>query len=132
MSQGITQEKVQEIIADYWEQIGFFAFDEFRQHGRGAVRIKALKSNDQPERGDYLLSYVAYNPETGNFEPEIAEMIRSYDPKWEIIIQYLSREGDVRTNRLRTPEGERHPWRIWFFENQPVLVEEFEADAIEG
>lgn len=131
MSQGITQEKLQEIIADYWEQVGFFAFDEFRQQGRGAVRIKALKSN-QPERNEYLLSYAAYNSDAEKFEPEIAEMIRSYDPKWEVIIQLLSREGDVRTSRLRTPKGERHPWQIWFFENQPVLVEEFSASSIEG
>jgi hypothetical protein len=131
MSRGIADEMFQEIIAYYWEQIGSFAFDEFRQKGRGVVGIERRESNGSFEEHEFLLSYAVYDLDSGKLEFEIAGMIRTYDPKWEIIIQYTRQEGDVRTIRLHTPEGGRHPWQVWFFENLPVPEQEFEPGKIE-
>ena len=60
------------------------------------------------------LGYTVYEP--GRPEALAARMIEEYDPEWEIVFQYLCADGNVRTARIKTPPGNRHPWRIYLFE----------------
>ena len=60
------------------------------------------------------LGYAFYEP--GSPDALAARMIEEYDPEWEIVFQYLRPDGNVRTARVRTAPGNRHPWRIYLFE----------------
>ena len=60
------------------------------------------------------LGYAVYEP--GLPDAETSRMIEEYDPEWEIVFQYLQTDGNVRTVRIRTAPGNRHPWRIYLFE----------------
>jgi len=103
-------------VALLWDKLGFFAYDRFHRYGRGAVGIDEVFEGEGPGNLQLSLLYTVYDPENGKLESRAAGMNRDYDPKWEMVVQYVRADGSVRTMRLRTKEGARHPWRIWLFE----------------
>jgi hypothetical protein len=114
LPRSITDEDFELILEANWEQLALFAFEKYKENGRGVVFLdRHGQSNDiLYDRVD--LGYAVYEP--GQPDPDAARMIEQYDPTWEIVLQYLRPDGRVRTARIRTAPGQRHPWRIYLFE----------------
>ena len=99
-------------VLDDWYFLAFAAYDWFEQKGRLVIGIEP--DPDVPVGA--RLHAVQYDFHNGKPEASIAELIASYDPATEIIIQFMQVDGNVRTQRLRTAPGVRHPKRIYLFE----------------
>lgn len=48
-------------------------------------------------------------------DKKVLSLLDAYDPETEYLVHFDA-TGGTRTIRIRTPEGGRHPKRIWFFE----------------
>jgi len=95
--------------------VALFAFEQFKSGGRGGgVFFERHGRAEDILQEEVDLGYTVYEP--GCPDPETARMIESYDPAWEIAFQYLRPDNNVRTVRIRTAPGNRHPWRIYLFE----------------
>ena len=109
-----TDEDFDRLLEAYWEQIALFAFIQYTEAGRGAVLFERQGLDDDVLHDQMDLGYAFYEP--GSPDAQAARMIEEYDPEWEIVFQYLRADGNVRTARIRTAPGNRHPWRIYLFE----------------
>jgi len=92
--------------------MAFTAYDWFEKRGRVAVGIDV----DEDDPAGAKLLGVSYDYQHGEPDPATAALLAEYDPETEIIIQFADPRGGVRTQRLRTAPGARHPKRVWFFE----------------
>lgn len=122
MAKNLSDDLFHQIVGELWEAIGSFAFDGYHNHGRGVVGIEEVSGGDGLDDLRVRLLYTIYKTDNEKTDPGFSRMIAAYDPKWELVIQYAHEQGGLRTMRLRTREGARHPWRVWFFEK---LSEEF-------
>ena len=109
-----TDEDFDRLLEACWEQIALFAFTQYTEAGRGAVLFERHGLDEDVLHDQVNLGYTVYEP--GRPEALAARMIEEYDPEWEIVFQYLRADGNVRTARIRTAPGNRHPWRIYLFE----------------
>ncbi len=92
-----------------WLTIAFTSYDAFERLGRGAVGIS--HSDGMTE-----LLYAERDFFVRQGDDAMVGMIDAYDPEWEFLVLYDTPQGDTRTLRVRTPDGQRHPKRIWLFE----------------
>lgn len=122
---GITNEDFDIILQSCWEQVALFAFEQYKTNGRGAVFLDRQGCASEILNDQVDLGYSVYEP--GRPDPDAARMIEAYDPAWEIVFQYLRPDGQVRTTRIRTASGNRHPWRIYLFER--MLQDETEEEG---
>jgi hypothetical protein len=106
-----------------WDELAFTAFDWYEKHGRLAVGIEA----DENDLMGAKLYGILYEQKGGTLPPDAAGLIDSYDPDWEIVIQFVDTADRLRTQRLRTSPGGRHPRRVWYFEMMRRLQEEPET-----
>ena len=109
-----TDEDFDRLLEACWEQIALYAFAQYKEAGRGAVLFERHGLDEDVLHDQVDLGYAVY--ELGRPEAQAARMIEEYDPEWEIVFQYLRADGNVRTARIRTAPGNRHPWRIYLFE----------------
>ena len=116
-----TDEEFDRLLEACWEQIALYAFAQYKEAGRGAVLFERHGLDEDVLNDQVDLGYTVYEP--GRPEALAARMIEEYDPAWEIVLQYLRPDGSVRTARIRTAPGNRHPWRIYLFER---LIQEDE------
>lgn len=116
-----TDEEFDRLLEACWEQIALYAFAQYKEAGRGAVLFERHGLDEDVLHDQVDLGYAVY--ELGRPEAQAARMIEEYDPEWEIVFQYLRADGNVRTARIRTAPGNRHPWRIYLFER---LIQEDE------
>ena len=116
MSDRISNEIFDQIMNVYWEQIACYAYDGYREHGCGAVGIEKIAAGGDPEDPEFPLCYILYDYNNQKPDPDAAKLIADYDPNYELLVQYLREDGSVRTARIRTAPGRRHPKRISFFE----------------
>jgi len=112
---GIADDEFDIILGVCWEQIALFAFEQYKEKGRGAVSLDRHGLEEDIQRDQVDLGYSIYEP--GFPDPHVALMIKEYDPSWEIVFQYLRPDGEVRTARIRTGPDNRHPWRIYLFDH---------------
>jgi len=98
---------VDEILRE-WDFIAFFAYDNFELSGRGVVGLFEDENGIQAVYGtrDYFVE---------RENPQVLSLLDTYDPETEYLVHFDANDG-TRTIRVRTPEGGRHPKRIWFFE----------------
>ncbi|MBM9535987.1 hypothetical protein [Desulfobulbus alkaliphilus] len=96
------------------EQIALFAFTQYKEAGRGVVTLERQGHEEDILHDKVDLGYGVYV--SGKPDAATAGMIKAYDPAWEIVFQYLQTDGNVRTVRIRTAPSNRHPWRIYLFE----------------
>ncbi|HCC53475.1 MAG TPA: hypothetical protein DEQ20_00900 [Desulfobulbaceae bacterium] len=120
MDTTISDKDFDSILATGWEQIALFAFENHKNNGRGAVCLERLENTGDILADHVDLRYVVY--ETGCPDPDSARLLADYDPSWEIVFQYLRPDHNVRTAKVRTAPGNRHPWRVYLFEK--MLQEE--------
>ena len=109
-----TDKDFDRLLEACWEQIALYAFAQYKEAGRGAVLFERHGLDEDVLHDQVDLGYAVY--ELGRPEAQAARMIEEYDPEWEIVFQYLRADGNVRTARIRTAPGNRHPWRIYLFE----------------
>jgi hypothetical protein len=53
------------------------------------------------------IKYVAYTQECP--DPLVSRVINDYDPCWEIVCQHERPDNSIRTAKIRTGTGNRHP-----------------------
>ena len=109
-----TDEDFDRLLEACWEQIALYAFAQYKEAGRGTVMLERYGLQNDILSDEVNLGYAVYEP--GHPEAQAAQMIEEYDPAWEIVFQYLRPDGNIRTARVRTAPGNRHPWRIYLFE----------------
>jgi hypothetical protein len=97
---------------DNWNELAFVAYDWYEQMGRLAIGIE----EDEEYAGSARLLAAIYDYDQGKPDAATAELIASYDPVHEIVIQFIDALGRPHTQRLRTAPGARHPKRVYFFE----------------
>ncbi len=109
-----TEEDFDILLEACWEQIALFAFAQYKEAGRGVVTLERQGREADILHDQVDLGYAVYEP--GRPDADAARMIEQYDPEWEIVFQYLRADGNVRTVRIRTSPGNRHPWRVYLFD----------------
>ena len=115
MDTTISDEEIRHILDNCWEDIACFAYEGFNTNGRGVVGLEKTDIEGGLLGRQTRLLYVVYDFKAGKPDKETAGFIREYDPEWEVVIQYMREDKSVRTMRIRTAPGARHPWRIWLF-----------------
>ena len=114
MKTAISDEVVETIIREHWEQIACFAYDGFQKYGRGIVEILKTRDGDSYETMDFSIAYsTSYLS-----DPDSARLMMQYDPDDEVITRYEQGNFNMCTILLKTPPEERNPQRI-------SLLEEF-------
>jgi hypothetical protein len=110
-------DKVFEIVVnEHWEQIACFAYDGYRQYGRGVVEIRKTRDGDNYETMDFNILYSVCDCDDPDHNS--ARPVNVYDPDYEVVVRYAHENCNPRTLILKTPSGARHPQRI-------SLLEEF-------
>ena len=109
-----TDEDFDRLLEACWEQIALYAFAQYKEAGRGAVMLERHGLQNAILSDEVDLGYAVYEP--GRLDAHAARMIEEYDPAWKIVFQYLRADGNIRTARIKTAAGKRHPWRIYLFE----------------
>jgi hypothetical protein len=102
------------LLDGFWEQIALFAYAQYKAAGRGVVTLERQGQEEDILHDKVDLGYAVYA--SGKPDAATAGMIEAYDPAWEIVFQYLQTDGNVRTVQIRTAPGNRHPWRVYLFE----------------
>ena len=115
MDTTISDEEVQQILDNCWEGLACFAYESYNTNGRGVVGLEKTGIEGGLLGRQSRLLYAVYDFKAGKPDKESAILIREYDPEWEAVIQYMREDESVRTMRIRTAPGARHPWRIWLF-----------------
>lgn len=110
----LSDEAFETILQNCWEQLALFAFQQFRVSGRGAIFISRHGLSDDISSDRVDIKYVAYTQECP--DPQVSRVINNYEPRWEIVCQYEQPGDTIRTTRIRTGPGNRHPERIYFFD----------------
>jgi len=88
--------------------------------------LNIFRDDENDPNGAKLLC-VTYDYEHGRPDAKTAALLAEHDPETEIIIQFADQRGRIRTQRLRTAPGARHPKRVWFFETLCRAEEEPES-----
>jgi hypothetical protein len=91
-----------------WDFLAFYSYDGFETSGRGVVGILESEQGTSAMYGDRR--YFELLGDT-----RVVGMLDEYDPEQEFLVHFDA-AGGTRTLRIRTPEGGRHPKRVWFFE----------------
>ena len=103
----------QRILDNYWEDIACLAYEGYQTSGKGGVFLDS--DGEDPTDEHISIGYAVYDHNAGKPDTNTARRITEYDPKWEVIFQYMRPDGSIHTLRLKTAPAARHPWRIWFF-----------------
>ncbi len=103
-----------------WDALAFVAYDWYEKMGRLVVGIE----QDETDPGRARLLAAVYDFQAGKPDSTTAKLLSEYDPNTEIIIQFIDKKSRVRTQRVRTAPGGRHPKRVFFFEMLRRINEE--------
>ena len=107
---------LQRILDSYWEEIARLAYEGYRSSGKGAVYIDKTGHGTGISDEKIRIGYAVYDYKSDKPDPDVARLIKEYDPDWEVIFQYMRTDGSVHTLRLRTAPGARQPLRIFLFD----------------
>jgi hypothetical protein len=99
-------------VLDEWETLAFLAYDWYEKAGRLVVGIEEDENNPSGAK----MMGILYDFKAGKPDPTTARLLSEYDPDTEILIQFMDKKGDIRTQRVRTGPNARHPKRVYFFE----------------
>lgn len=116
LSKSIADKDFDIILDACWGQITLFAFEQYKTRGRGAVLLDRHGWPPISFKARWIQRMLSMS--LGRPRPDASRLIQEYDPSWEIVFQYLrtDADGNVRTARIRTAPGNRHPWGIYLFE----------------
>jgi hypothetical protein len=88
-----------------WDGLGAVAFESFKKYGRVVIGIE----RNPADPGGAALCAITCNPFGGWPDRKILQMVLSYDPESEILIQFTDDRQQVRTERLRAGPGGNIP-----------------------
>ena len=112
METAISKEVFETIFREHWEQIACFAYDGYRNYGRGIVETIKTKDGDSYETMDFNIAYSTSDLS----DPYSALLMMEYDPDDEVVVRYEKENFNMCTILLKTPPGERDPQRISLLE----------------
>ena len=107
----IPDELFEQILSDMWDSFAIFSHESFLTSGRGTIALNLPSSADSLDELEVM--YVVYDYEAGEPDADVAKMLRSYNPKQEMIIQFLQPTRQVRTVRAKAPNQESAPEQLW-------------------
>lgn len=107
----IPDESAEQLLSEMWDSFAVFSHENFLLSGRGVIGLNL--PTEATSLDDVEVMYVVYNEEADELEEGIANILRDYDPKKEMIIQFLQPTGGVRTMRVTAPDGDSEPETLW-------------------
>ena len=107
----IPDESAEQLLSEMWEQLAIFSHENFLLSGRGTIGLNL--PSEATSLDDVEVMYIVYDEEADDMESSVAKIIREYDPKKEMIIQFLQPTGQVRTMRVKAPNQESEPETLW-------------------
>ena len=107
----IPDELFEQILSDMWDNFAIFSHENFLTSGRGVIALNLPSSANTLDELEVM--YAVYDYKAGEPEADIAKMLRNYNPKQEMIIQFLQPTGQVRTVRAKAPNQESAPEQLW-------------------
>lgn len=107
----IPDELLEQILSEMWDSFAIFSHENFLTSGRGAIGLNLPPSAASLDELEVM--YVVYDYEAGKLDPDVARILRSYNPKQEMIIQFVQPTGQVRTMRVKAPDAESQPEQLW-------------------
>jgi len=107
----IPDELFEQILSDMWDSFAIFSHENFLGSGRGVIALNLPSSAASLDELEVM--YAVYNYEAGEPDADVAKILRNYDPKQEMIIQFLQPTGQVRTVRVKAPDEESQPEQLW-------------------
>ena len=107
----IPDELFEQILSEMWDNFAVFSHENFLTSGRGVIALNLPSSAASLDELEVM--YVVYDYKAGEPEGDVAKMLRNYNPKQEMIIQFLQPTGQVRTVRAKAPDEESQPEQLW-------------------
>ncbi len=107
-------------VLDDWDGLAFHAYDCFEKSGRVVMALEEDENN--PSQAKIIA--VSYDYQQGKPDTTVAGLLVKYDPLYEILVQFVDLQGNIRTQRLRTAPDNRNPMGIYFFEMLRRIEEE--------
>ena len=111
----ITATELDDILALFWDQIVCCAHGWYLRAGRGMPGLQKTAEIGATVPAVHLM-HAVYDAKSAMPSPEVSVTIRECDPDWEVVIQYVTDIGDVRTIRLTTGAGFGHPQGVCLLE----------------
>ncbi|HWP45115.1 MAG TPA: hypothetical protein VNO14_17875 [Blastocatellia bacterium] len=111
-----TPEGHQRLLKAEWRELAAFAWNKYLSEGRGAVIINLRRGRESGTGVQIPTSYVAEGSsrlaKLGGWPgDEIAEIVRQYDPRQEVVFIFMRLDGDVFhylvSDELTPPQAHR-------------------------
>lgn len=123
-----TQEGHNQFIKDGWHSLAALAWDKYRAEGRGVVVIFTNRAIDTGAGFDGLVvpsAYIAEESEAlsdmgGWPTPEVAWMVRRYNPEQEVIFLFIGLNDQREYERITRPGDLSPPQAAELRETQPI------------
>jgi hypothetical protein len=107
-----------EFIRINWPIAAAFAWQQYRQQGRGCIVIDVAQAKDPPPGeshlfGETLGAYIPYKIVRVTGDADVKRMVKKYNPRLEVVFVFLREDGGVSSYRL-------------YIHNQPSPPEAYE------
>jgi hypothetical protein len=79
MDTTVSDEEVQQILDNYWEDIALFAYDCYHTKGKGVVGLEKAEHGEGASGEQIQLLYAVYDFEVGKPDKDAARLICSHD-----------------------------------------------------
>lgn len=107
-----------------WDELIELARKGFTEFGRGVI---AINRDDRDSRCDSIsvrTEYRVYDFKKGRPDPEAARIIATYDPGFDMIIQFTDEDGNHQIVKYSKGASTSPSESTWYME-RPVYIEEF-------
>ena len=101
----ISDREFDEILKSGWDQICHEGYGGFMNYGPGLVAVATIK-------GEFTAMFT-YPADGHILDAKVLNMINQYDPESQVIVQYASGPGLVKTITLEMGESQDSPKSIW-------------------
>ena len=109
-----SQESHAEFTRINWPAAAAFAWQQYREQGRGCLVIDAAKAKDPPPGESHLFgetpgAYVPYRVVRATGDDDVKRMVKEYDPRLEVVFVLLRQDGGASSYRLHIRNRETPP-----------------------
>ena len=101
-----SRESHAEFIRINWPTAAAFAWQQYRNQGRGCIVIDVTKAQDPPPGESHLFgetpgAYVPYKVVRVTGDDDVKRMVKEYNPRQEVVFVFLRMDGGVSSYRLK-------------------------------
>lgn len=94
-----------EFIRINWPVAAAIAWQQYRQQGRGCIVIDVTQAKEPPPGESHLFGetpgrYVPYKVVRASDDADVQRMVKSYNPRQEVVFVFLRTDGGVSSYRL--------------------------------